>query len=104
MSSLNLFSLGANKRLEINYYLSCMGEEANILDLQRSFDGSESATKEMFEILCARIRYYQIIKTKELVMKEVIDMIHWVSDFLPADKYPLRVNTIKNQLWESIGL
>lgn len=81
-----------------------MKEEANILDLQRSFDGSEESTKIMIEILCSRIRYYQMVSTKELVKEEVIDMIHWVSDFMPVEKFPFRVDTIKNQLWKSIDL
>lgn len=81
-----------------------MREEANILDLQRSFDKSETSTKEMIEVLCARIRYYQILKTNDLVIKEVVELIHWVADFMPYDKYPFRIDTIKNQLWVSIGL
>ena len=74
------------------------------LDLQRSFDKSEESTKEMIEVLCAKIRYYQMIETNDLVIEEVVDIIHWVSDFMPFDKYPFRIDTIKNQLWVSIGL
>ena len=83
-----------------------MIKSESILELQRKFGGSPADIKSMFEILCSRIRYYQTIEIKEgdELFNEVIDLIHWVSDFMPEKEYPFRVDTIKNQLWVSIGL
>ena len=82
-----------------------MKEAQNILDLQRTFTGSTEEIKSMFEILCARIRYYQLVKTKKVVEKEVLELIHWVSDHMPSTpEYAYRYDVIKNQLWESINL
>ena len=95
----------------------------NNFDFKRKFVTTEKATKEMIEILCCRIRYYQLVKPSKMVLdkrtkkniyvpeshpdfKEVIDLIHWVADFMPSNDKSLRyrIDTIKNQLWESIGL
>ncbi len=95
----------------------------NNFDFKRKFVITNKATREMIEILCCRIRYYQLVKPSEMTLdkrtkkniyvpeshpdfKEVIDLIHWVADFMPSqDKsFRYRIDTIKNQLWESIGL
>ena len=81
-----------------------MREAVNILELNRVFEDSNGSSREMIEILCARIRFYQSVTNIDSIKDEVISLIHWVSDFMSTETYPLRVDVIKNQLWESIGL
>jgi hypothetical protein len=97
-----------------------MTEESNYNpEIKRLFNKNEESVKEMIEILCAKIRGYQLFKITEteLIGKakmlkpnshpkydEIMDLINWVAEFMPVEDYPFRINTIKNQLWESISL
>ena len=92
-------------------------------EISRVFSNNPTSNREMIEILCGRIRYYQLksVELKRVVdkkgnesfvpvpeshpnYKEIVDTIHWVSDFLTAKEFSYRIDTIKNQLWCCLGL
>jgi hypothetical protein len=77
-------------------------EVETTIDIARGFPIDK--TLEMLELICQKLLYFQTIKNKDKVREEVVSIIHWISDYMPYDKYPYLIDTIKNDLWESISL
>lgn len=74
-------------------------EEHN-LEIPRTFTHSRNKTLKMIVFIVKEIRLWQ---QKEVFTleddKEAEKRLYWVADFLVRDHYPLRIDTIKNQLW-----